>query len=350
MKDRILNQFDENKWLYEKFWEKCKDILLELTKDNKIWIHYINSRIKERDSLCRKIDARIDKYSTLSDITDICGIRIITYLDSDVNKVAEIIENEFLVDTDNSIDKRKHDSDKFGYMSLHYVVWLNNQRGTITENIKFKWLKLEIQVRSILQHAWAEIEHDLGYKWQFAIPEHFKRNFNRLAALLETADIEFNRLKQELWIYEKQVWDDIKEMPNEVLINQASLLSFNMNCEIFEIARKIIQQNSGCTFYEKIDLQGELERFELFNIKTIGELDDLISQNKKHYLSYVDNMSKNIRENTLINTLPLFYFQHFLACKSNSIEFIDKYFDYGSKRIWGKGSTQDFLDIYNNSQ
>lgn len=267
--------------------------------------------------------------------------------------MAEIIEKEFLIDPNNSIDKRKRNSDQFGYMSLHYVVSLNEQRQAISENIKFTGLKLEIQIRSILQHAWAEIEHDLGYKGVLAIPENFKRNFNRLAALLETADIEFDRLKRELLEYELKVKDDIISMPNEVLINQASISSFISTNRIFEKARNVIQLNTGCVFYEKVDFKSELERFELFKIETIGELDEKITQNEKHYLSFVDKFTERMTEEKLNSSLPLFYFQHFLACKNNSVDFVEKYFNYGIFLIGGgdgSRSAKEFIDIYNASK
>lgn len=350
MKESILGQFDEKKALYTTFGERCKGILLELIKDKSISIHDINTRTKERDSLSKKIDSRKGKYSHLSEITDVCGIRIITYLDSDVDKVAEIVEKEFLIDPINSIDKRKRNSDQFGYMSLHYVVSMNEQRQAITENIKFTGLKLEIQIRSILQHAWAEIEHDLGYKGELAIPEKFKRNFNRLAALLETADIEFDRLKSELSEYEITVKEDIISIPNEVLINQASISSFSASNKIFEQARKIIHMNSGCTFYEKVEFKIELERFKFFKIETIGELDKLITQNEKHYLSFVDKLTKGLTEEKLNSSLPLFYFLHFLACKKNSVSFVNEYFTYGSMQMRGDRNAKYFIALYNSSK
>ena len=321
-----------------------------MLEDNGISVHYISTRTKTRASLSKKIDFKKDKYNNFSDITDICGIRVITYLESDVNKVAELIEKEFQIDNENSIDKRKLKSDQFGYRSLHYVISLNEQRSSISENKKYKHLKLEIQIRSILQHAWAEIEHDLGYKGAIAIPENFKRNFNRLAALLETADIEFDRLKKDLTEYEYEVKEIIRSHPNDVLIDQASIVSFVKSNNIFEQARNIITRNTGCEFFDKDNYQGELERFVLFKIESIGQLESLISLNQKHYLSFVDGFTKNMIEARLNSSLPLFYFQHFLACSRGSEEFVGQYFDYGTIKISGGRSAREFINIYNRSK
>lgn len=350
MKEKILKQFDESNSLYYGFGERCKGIIRELIVDNSISSHQITSRIKNRDSLSKKIDSKKDKYSDLSDITDICGIRIITYLESDVNRIAEILEKEFQVDPINSVDKRKLKTDQFGYKSLHYVVSLNKQRLAVSENKKFDGLKLEIQIRSILQHAWAEIEHDLGYKGEIAIPESFKRSFNRLAALLETADIEFDRLKLDLSKYEIKVTEDIKTQPDEVLIDQASITSFVKQNSIFDRARQIISKNSNCIFYEKADYTAELERFVLFDVKTIGELERLISLNEKHFLAFVDLFSKDIKEEKLNDSLPLFYFLHFLASREESEEFVNKYFNYGRVKLSGKAGAKYFISVYRNSK
>jgi putative GTP pyrophosphokinase len=79
--------------------------------------------------------------------------------------VAELIEREFVIDRDNTVDKRKQlDPDRFGYLSLHHIVQLGPTRSQLVEYSSFGGIKAEIQTRSILQHSWAEVEHDLGYK------------------------------------------------------------------------------------------------------------------------------------------------------------------------------------------
>ncbi|WP_200852492.1 RelA/SpoT domain-containing protein, partial [Klebsiella pneumoniae] len=79
----------------------------------------VQHRVKDEGSLKDKIQLK-NKYKTISDITDILGLRIITYYSSDTDLVEDIIKNEFAVDSENTIDKRKKDDpDRFGYMSLH---------------------------------------------------------------------------------------------------------------------------------------------------------------------------------------------------------------------------------------
>jgi putative GTP pyrophosphokinase len=104
-------------------------------------------------------------------VTDLVGARVITYFADDVDRVARIIRNldNFEIDPRNSVDKRRAlQADQFGYQSLHLVALLSKRR-IFTENREFEGLKIEIQIRSLLQHTWAEIEHAY-YKAERTLP------------------------------------------------------------------------------------------------------------------------------------------------------------------------------------
>ncbi|WP_035571385.1 GTP pyrophosphokinase, partial [Halonatronum saccharophilum] len=202
----ILNEYDEKYGLYELFTEKTKKLIEELLEGSNINIHSINSRAKEKSSLKNKLKESEEEYNNLSDITDLSGVRIITFFEDEVDKVAKIIKREFEIDYGNSVDKRNLlEPDRFGYLSLHYILKLSPHRLKLAENKKFKDYKVEIQISSILQHAWAEIEHDLGYKSEEAVPREIRRKFSRLAGLLEIADIEFVRIRDELKKHKKEL-------------------------------------------------------------------------------------------------------------------------------------------------
>jgi len=110
-----------------------------------------------------------------------------------------IMGDEFVVDNQNSVDKRKVlDADQFGYLSSHYVVKIKSSQVRRPGFERFGDCVAEIQLRSILQHAWAEIEHDLGYKNTEQLPEEIRRRLYRLAGVLELADKEFSAIKFNL--------------------------------------------------------------------------------------------------------------------------------------------------------
>lgn len=195
--ENIIDLYRKNHSLYNDFTNKMLDLITTILLKKGIRVHSIASRVKEESSLENKINKK--GYADIEDITDLCGIRIITYFEDDVDQVAGILQEMLSIDPRNSVDKRKLlAATQFGYLSLHLVAGLTTEQLQQPRSEKFVNCKIEIQVRSILQHAWAEIEHDLGYKAQPAISSSTRRSFSRLAGLLELADAEFIRLRDEL--------------------------------------------------------------------------------------------------------------------------------------------------------
>lgn len=180
-------------------------------------IHHITGRVKKPASLAEKLRRKPGRYAALDDVTDLVGVRIITYFESDVQVVARLIESAFTVDWNNSSDKsRMHDPDRFGYMGMHYVAQVPGAaEGTP--------LSFEVQIRSILQHAWAEIEHDLGYKSREAVPREVSRRFYRLAGLLEMADEEFMAIARMSRDYAATLPQRVEGDPDHVYLDLQSV-------------------------------------------------------------------------------------------------------------------------------
>jgi len=136
----------------------------------------ISTRVKTFDSFFEKIDRK--SYSNpFTDTEDLCAARIILYYVSDIDKVSDIIREEFEIQNDENKEDNL-DVNEFGYRSHHFVVkikekWLDtpNYRG-------LKDVKIEIQVRTVLMHAWAEIEHKLGYKNKDQVPRELQRKLS----------------------------------------------------------------------------------------------------------------------------------------------------------------------------
>ena len=161
----------------------------------------ISYRAKSPDEFERKAARPISgnitaKYSDpLTQITDKAGVRVITYFLRNVDEVAETISDEFEV-IERTV-KASNEPDRFGYTSLHFLVKYSDSRSPLAEYRRFKGLIVEIQVRTVLQHAWAEIEHDIRYKSPSLLPEAVSRRFGSLAGLIEIADREFQAIEDE---------------------------------------------------------------------------------------------------------------------------------------------------------
>ena len=118
----LLDDFNAGQDKYSQLSTKVKLLISELLEANQLRVHSVTTRVKSEDSFRQKINRFPGKYQELSQVTDICGLRIITYFEDEVERVANIIEREFTIDRENSIDKRQTmDVDRFGYMSVHCV-------------------------------------------------------------------------------------------------------------------------------------------------------------------------------------------------------------------------------------
>jgi ppGpp synthetase/RelA/SpoT-type nucleotidyltranferase len=190
--------YQEKLPFYEGFANKLQELVMELVHKQDIEVAHIEARTKSVESFVEKIGREGKDYSNpLNEITDLAGIRVITYYREDTEKIGKIIKEEFDVDWENSVDlSQTLGPDTFGYLSTHYVVSLLDTRSELTEWESYRNLKAEIQVRTVLQHAWAEIEHTLLYKTPQKIPNDLKRQLFRLSALLELADEQFSALQR----------------------------------------------------------------------------------------------------------------------------------------------------------
>ncbi|MBB6098868.1 ppGpp synthetase/RelA/SpoT-type nucleotidyltransferase [Deinobacterium chartae] len=223
----ILDAFESNVPLYTDLRNKASSLLQDLLRSEGIGVHQIEIRIKNRESLALKLSRPDKVYTSLRDVHDIVGIRIITYFEQDVAAIARLIEREFEVDWAHSSNKGESlDPNVFGYRSVHYIVSFSGERTRLREYERYRGERFEIQIRSILQHAWAEIEHDLGYKSEEEVPREIVRRFSRLAGLLELADEEFNEIRRLKNAYVSRVHSMISGEPDELLIDAESLRAF----------------------------------------------------------------------------------------------------------------------------
>ncbi|HUQ07565.1 MAG TPA: hypothetical protein VM261_33960 [Kofleriaceae bacterium] len=210
-------------------------------------IHSVEMRLKSRASLAQKL-ARPDRdYADLWEVTDLVGVRVITYFEDAVDRVAELIERRLPVDLAHSIDKRRRrEPGAFGYRSLHYVCRLAEGGGGagVSESAELMPVRArcEVQVRTVLEHAWAEIEHDLGYKAEAAVPAPVRRRLDRLAGMLELADQEFVAIRRELDEYVGTLPRRIEVAGDDVALDQLSLAALLETSEVRDVDGAIARE------------------------------------------------------------------------------------------------------------
>lgn len=202
-KEALRTKYKESSPKYERLARNLRQAFETFLHDAGIEVLDVVYRVKDFNSFWDKIQRKGYK-DPFQEMEDICGLRIICYYPSDLERIAQIIDTEFNVSE--SINKTTLlEPDRFGYRSLHFVLtvkkdWLKapNYRG-------LNGLKAEVQVRTILSHAWADIEHKLAYKKTEHVPDRFKRKLSQLSALFEVADEQFDILRKEREEYTKRL-------------------------------------------------------------------------------------------------------------------------------------------------
>ena len=204
--EMLMEQYHERLSIYKRIEQLAIGALRQALDTQRVRVTALESRIKAADSLAGKLELKGAKYNSLDDVTDILGIRIVTFYGTDVDKVAAIVSEIFDVDWRNSVDKRKlHRLDSFGYNSLHYICRLPKNISDDADMPQLNELPFEIQMRTALQHVWSDLDHDTKYKGDIKIPREYLRQFNRLAGMLELIDEEFDRLRNALADYRRQM-------------------------------------------------------------------------------------------------------------------------------------------------
>ncbi|MBI2837262.1 MAG: hypothetical protein HYX75_03045 [Acidobacteria bacterium] len=195
---------------YEIFARTLRDVL-EQVSGKLAPLAIVQTRPKALSSFADKIfRKRAGHKNPVDEFTDLCGGRVIVHTPEEVKAVSKFIEDHFLIDWENSVDvSQRHRPAEFGYRSVHYIV--SFREGTFPNPIvsthvpkvlyRMENPRAEVQVRTLLEHAWADISHDFVYKAGFKVPEALERELAAVAALLENADNSFSRVVDALRAY-----------------------------------------------------------------------------------------------------------------------------------------------------
>lgn len=212
--------------VHQRLCDEVKYILEKKIKSLGIEIGHLTSRAKSLASFCEKIERK--KYKNpLKEITDLSGVRIVFLYASDRPKLERLVEEEFEIHE--RVDKVSDQGvEKFGYGALHYIVSLKKgHAGARYDDLR--GVRCEVQIRTILQDAWAIVAHHLSYKHEEDIPKELKRKLHALSGLFETADDQFERINHARAEYQIKVKESItsnSELSLEADVNLDSLLGY----------------------------------------------------------------------------------------------------------------------------
>ncbi len=191
--EQQVSRYAQERPLYKAFSHKLRLLLESLLESEGIKYQVVESRAKDVKIFEEKITRSGKSYiNPINELTDLCGARIIVYYQGDVDQVADLMAREFkVVEQESAHQVDSLDADRFGYLSFHLIVALGQTRSELSEWKFAADLKAEVQIRTVIQHAWSAVSHALQYKQETAIPSKLQRRLFRIAGLFELADAEF---------------------------------------------------------------------------------------------------------------------------------------------------------------
>lgn len=270
--EMLLDEFRESLPELERLKEQVLTTLREALDRNGLIVTAVEARVKTEESLAGKLALKGGKYATLDEVTDLVGARIITFYTDDVDRIAAMTEQLFEVDWNNSVDKRTlHQLDSFGYNSLHYICRLPKSIVDDPDCPALNEIRFELQLRTTLQHAWASINHDIGYKTGVEIPRDYLRRINRLAGILEMADDEFSRIRTEITDYRRRVQQLVQNGKLDDLQLDGDTFTSYLQARPFDALNKRIASINQAEI-EEVPLIRYLRVFKEYGCKTLGDV------------------------------------------------------------------------------
>lgn len=278
----LLQEYKRELPVFEKLRCIVDDVLHKVIKENGLYVTAIESRVKAETSFAKKLAIKGEQYARLRDVPDIVGARVVAFFNEDVDKVAAIAARAFDVDRSNSIDKRKiSDCDRFGYSSLHIICRIPRSVYYDPATPELNEIQIELQLKTALQHVWATIYHDTGYKTDVEIPKEYQRSFIRLASMVEMMDAEFSELRMKINEYRHEVQALVSDGQFSKLPLDADTFASYLRLGPFdELTRRIAAINQADIF--KADILAHIDTLADIGFTTIGDIDNLI----KDYSEY----------------------------------------------------------------
>ena len=264
----LMRQYSKLRPTLQQIAEEASTLLREALSEQGIYVTAMEHRVKTEKSLAGKLELKGAKYKSIEDITDLVGLRVITFYTEEVDKVAAIAKRIFDIDWQESVDKRKqHELNSFGYNSLHYIC-----------RLKTGGQRFELQMRTALQHIWSTIEHDIGYKGDVKIPDVYRRQFSRLAGMAELMDDEFGRLRSVLTDYRRQTLALVKNGKlDDVQLSRDTFRGY-LELHPFDRLNKRIAAVNQAEIWP-VSMMSYLPVLESLGMETLGQVQRFIDEN-----------------------------------------------------------------------
>lgn len=237
----------------------------------------IESRIKAWESIAEKSERKSLELDSVAKLDDLIGVRLILLFSKDLAVVSEVLNSNLVVLHSEDKSAQLGES-QFGYQSQHFIVEVPGEWTKLPTWSDLGGLRVEIQVRTLAQHIWAAVSHKLQYKQEAGVPPPLRRAINRASALLETVDVEFDRLllARDEYLEVESVASDPDELLNVDLVEA--------------VLTKIFPSANKRELEDYDDLLGDLVHF---GVDKVGQLKDIMT---RHYGQIMEEEQKHVKK------------------------------------------------------
>lgn len=258
----------------------------------------IESRIKSWNSISEKVSRKDLELTSVVDLSDFVGIRVVLLFRKDLELVKGIISNNFDLISSEDTGDRLGDSE-FGYHSHHYSVKMLSSWLSVPTMAGLGKFEIELQVRTLAQHIWAAASHKLQYKEESGVPPPIRRSINRVSALLETVDLELQRVLDER---ESYTGDRLAQPRHGVDFDE----SLNVD-NLAVILSDVFPEKNKAEFEDYADLLSDINQLGVVGSLQFRELlgkhyESIMRKERSYITSPPDGASANHR--------PGAYFRH----------------------------------------
>lgn len=246
---------------FDKFKKALLNQVSEVLENENIILGFpIQSRIKSLESIIEKVESgRFNIRKSITELQDIIGLRIIILFKKDIEVLSNLISQNLEVLKQYSTEEKLLEN-QFGYSSKHFIVKIPKSWSNVPTFKGLENFMAEIQIRTLSQHTWAEASKELQYKKEDNVPRKLLRSISRVSALLETVDLEFDRLLNERADYISQI---VEENLDDQLLN-VDILSAVLDANLPQ-ENKIENENYS-------ELLEDLQYFDIYTKKDLVKL------------------------------------------------------------------------------
>lgn len=274
----------------------------------------VSPRVKAIESAIDKVFNRKSYQNPYEELSDKVGVRFVVLLTQDIEKITNVVESieHWVASKDRDYEiEQKQNPELFDYQSVHFIVRAK-QNFTLDEITVPEGTPCEIQIRSLMQHAYSELTHDTTYKPKAVASPQVKRYMARSMALIETTDEIFCTAKNQI-ITATNPEDD-------VLKNIKSL---------YEILIGI----------KAIATKSELEIIDAYREKLLPEIDNEIREFFQETPDLIDLIKTRRQENILYRQAVILVVYYLV---SNRRKFAKSHWPLGSRE---RDLEQIFTDL-----